>query len=244
MQPYYLAWYGFFEQIKFADIYVFYDDVQYVKRSLMSRVSIKTQSGSQWLSIPLSSVHQGDLIKDIQCFEKTNWREDHLNRLKEFYRNAPFFSEMYELASIILRNSDNMLISVTVTGILEICKYFGLDKNKIFIKSSDLNIKGEKTDRLLKISKELGAEIYLTGMGALNYLDYNLFEKNKINVEYIKYAKSNYPQGDLPFNPYVSILDLIAWTGNEGYTYFNSYPVHYFDFIKSKEARDYLNLKS
>lgn len=244
MQPYYLAWYGFFEQIKLADIYVFYDDVQYVRRSLMSRVSIQTKHGPRWMTIPLKNVHQGDLICNVHCCDESDWRKDHLNQLRINYVKAPFYQEMYELASDILYNSGDRLSDVTISGIKKICQYFNITKSKSFYLSSELKIPGFSTERLVNISKELGANIYLTGMGALNYLDYGLFDKNGISVEFINYAKTEYPQFTTVFNPYVSILDLIALAGENGIQYFNSFPVYYKDFINSDAARDYLKTKT
>ena len=244
MQPYYLAWYGFFEQIKLTDIYVFYDDVQYVKRSLMNRVSIETPRGPKWLTIPLSNVHQRELICNVHCHDESNWRKDHLNQLSINYREALYYQEMYNLASDILLFSGEKLSDVTISGIKKICQYYNLTNNKSFYLSSDLKIPGLSTERLVNISRELGADKYLTGMGALNYLDYHLFEKNNIEVEFINYARTEYPQASSIFNPYVSILDLIAFTGKNGLKYFNSIPVYYRNFINSECAKIYLKLKS
>lgn len=244
MQPYYLAWYGFFEQIKLADIYVFYDDVQYVKRSLMSRVSIATPRGPNWITVPLSNVHQGDLLCNVRCNDKSGWRKDHLNQLSINYKNAPFFNDMYSLATKILSHPGDRLSEVTVNAIRKICQFYDLDKDRSFHLSSDLKIPGSGTVRLVNITKELGADKYLTGMGGLNYLDYNLFEKNSIEVEFINYSKTEYPQASKVFNPYVSIMDLIAFTSGDGLKYFKSLPIYYRDFVKTEDAINYLKSRS
>jgi len=240
MQPYYFAWYGFFEQIKFADIYVFYDDVQYVKRSLMNRVDIKTENGPSWLTIPLNKMHQNYLINQVTCYEESKWRADHLNRLKQTYKNTPFVNEMYNLACDILHNTEERLSDVTITAIRKICHYYNLDRKVEFYLSSELNIEGKSSQRLLNISLALGADVYLTGMGALRYMDFDLFDKAGINVEFIDYALNPYPQLYGNFNPYVSILDLISNTGKEGIKYMTSQPVFYKEFIESKKAKEYL----
>jgi hypothetical protein len=240
MQPYYLAWYGFFEQIKLADCYVFYDDVQYVKRSLMSRVDIKTAQGSKWLSVPLRKVRQRDVINAVFCHDESEWKKDHLNQLAIHYAKAPFRDEMLELARDILMNAGERLCDVTISAIEKISAYYQLDKGVTFYRSSELNVPGESTQRLYRISRELGAEIYLTGMGALRYMDFDVFENGGIAVEFIEYAKTPYPQLHGAFNPFVSILDLIANTGKDGIRYMNSKTLHYAEFINSDMAREYL----
>lgn len=235
-----MAWYGFFEQIKLADIYVFYDDVQYIKRSLMSRVDIKTKDGSQWLSVPLKKFHQEDLISNVFCHEESDWRKDHLRKMESAYKHAPFFNEMMELATEIYNQSDNHLVDVTTTAIKKISEYYNLIPENNFYFSSTLGIEGKSTQRLFDIASYFGADIYLTGMGALRYMDFGIFEKGKIRVEFIEYAKTPYPQLHGDFNPYVSVLDLIANTGKDGIKYMNSKTVNYAEFIQTEAAREYL----
>ena len=74
---------------------------------------------------------------------------------------------------------------------------------------------------------------YVTGLGARNYLDHQLFEDAGIRVEYMCYEKAIYPQLHGEFTPHVSILDLIANTGKEGVenirsgtTYWKNYLSH------------------
>jgi hypothetical protein len=89
----------------------------------------------------------------------------------------------------------------------------------------------------------MGADVYLTGMGALRYLNFDLFENAGIKVEFIDYAKTSYPQLNNNFNPYVSILDLITNTGKHGTKYMNSQPVYYKEFINREQAKEYLKSK-
>ena len=52
-QPCYLPWRGFFALMKAADVFVFYDDVQFTSntsRSFFARVQLKTAAGRRWLT--------------------------------------------------------------------------------------------------------------------------------------------------------------------------------------------------
>ena len=53
LQPGYLPWLGFFEQLHCSDVFVIYDDVQYDKGSWRNRNRIKTANGIQWLTVPV-----------------------------------------------------------------------------------------------------------------------------------------------------------------------------------------------
>ena len=77
-------------------------------------------------------------------------------------------------------------------------------------------------------------------MGALKYLDYELFEQNNIKVSFIKYDNLPYPQLHEIFYPYVSIIDLIANCGPDSRSFLTSNTVFWKDFIHSLEAAEYL----
>ena len=53
LQPMYLPWMGYFGMIDIADIFIFYDDAQFVKQSWQQRNKIKTQNGWMWLIVPV-----------------------------------------------------------------------------------------------------------------------------------------------------------------------------------------------
>src|SRR5260370_40593126 len=53
LQPSYLPWLGFFDQVRRCDRFVFYDDVQYDKHGWRNRNRIKAASGPVWLTVPV-----------------------------------------------------------------------------------------------------------------------------------------------------------------------------------------------
>ena len=58
-QPMFFPWVGFLEQMRLADVYVHYDDVQFSKGSFTNRVQIKTPEGFIWLTAPLRNLRAG-----------------------------------------------------------------------------------------------------------------------------------------------------------------------------------------
>lgn len=51
------------------------------------------------------------------------------------------------------------------------------------LKSKELGISGASSQRLLDICISLNCDTYVTGHGAINYLDQKLFETSQTNVE-------------------------------------------------------------
>src|SRR5580692_4013853 len=101
LQPSYLPWRGYFHLIQKADVFVFYDDVQYDKHGWRNRNRVKTPSGVQWLTIPVQSrgcVTEKTPIKDIEIVWDRDWATKHWATLRQAYsKRAPHFARYTDL---------------------------------------------------------------------------------------------------------------------------------------------------
>ena len=230
LQPMFIPWAGVFEQIKLADTFVHYDDALLPKgRSFISRVQIKATEGVRWLTIPIDHVRSGRLLKDTWIHASPTWRRKHLETLRHCYSKAPYFEDMFDLAQEIYSIPSNNLLDFNCHGIARLCTFLKLSPHFVF--SSDLSTQGTSTEKLVNISCTLQANTYITGHGALNYLDHSQFEDHDINVHYMDYKKLPYPQLHGTFTPFVSILDGIANCGNSASHLLCSNAIYWKDFI-------------
>jgi hypothetical protein len=76
-------------------------------------------------------------------------------------------------------------------------------------------INGQKTDRLIQILQAVGATHYISGPSARDYIENESFVRAGISLEYMQYDYPEYPQLYPPFDPQVSILDVLFMTGSE-----------------------------
>ncbi len=233
-QPMFFPWVGMFEQIKQADVYVHYGDVQFSKGSFTNRVQIKTAQGIKWLTVPLQNVSLGQSIDDVEINTRINWRSQHLDMLKHAYSNAPYYQEMLATVAQVYAQPLDLMGELARLSVESCCDYFGLATKQRFIDVRQLGIGGSSSQRVLDIVKTLGGTKYITGLGARNYLDHTLFERANIRVEYMDYQKSPYPQRNGEFTPYVSILDLIANMGKEGVNLIHSGTVYWKDYLQNE----------
>ena len=88
-----------------------------------------------------------------------------------------------------------------------------------FVRSSALGCTGTKTDRLLQILRKLGANNYISGPAAKDYLEIDKLNAKGIKVEWMTYDYPEYPQFHPPFNPHVSALDLLMMVGKDAGEY-------------------------
>ena len=215
-QPMFFPWVGMFEQMRLADVYIHYDDVQFSKGSFTNRVQIKTAQGIQWLSMPLRDLHLGQEIRDVLVDERQGWRRKHLRTLEQAYAGSPFRDEMLALVEEVYGIASDRVSDLAAASMETLQRYLGLVNPAEIHWSSRLGIPGESSIRVLALVKHLGGDVYVTGHGARNYLDHELFERKGVQVEYMRYQKLAYPQLHGEFTPYVSALDLVANQGVAG----------------------------
>jgi len=220
LQPSFIPWRGYFHQIQRADVFVFYDCVQYDKHGWRNRNRIKTAQGSQWLSIPVaaSGAYSGLLIRDALLAENNAWRRKHLASLSQSYRKAPFWQDYAPLVEEIYASSGPSLADITCAATEAIARRLGMPDTR-FVRSSTLAASGEKTDRLIDILGKVGATHYISGPSARDYIESDKFTAAGITLEYMNYDYPDYPQLHGPFDGHVSILDLLFNVGPEAPRY-------------------------
>lgn len=212
-------WVGMLEQIKLADWFVHYDDVQFSKGSFVNRVQIKTAKGSRWMTVPLQNRRFGQNIDEVEIAPISKWRDTHLELLKTSFDGARYADEALEIANQVYLTEYPNIGLLARASLMALVNYFGLNTSKTFIDVKELAIEGSSSQRVLEVVQKLGGSKYITGLGALRYLDHNLFETHGISVQYMRYKCCAYPQLHGEFTPYVSGLDLIANCGKEGVQY-------------------------
>jgi len=82
-------------------------------------------------------------------------------------------------------------------------------------RSSMLGIHGERSGRLVELSRHFGATRYLSGAAARDYLDVGLFGQHGITVVWQDYQHPVYAQQHGDFVPYLSALDLVLNCGDD-----------------------------
>ena len=217
LQPSYIPWRGVFDQIQRADIFVFYDDVQYDKHGFRNRNQIKTPQGKLWLTVPVRC--RGNLIEqtpihDIEIVWDKSWPQRHLASQRQSYSKTPYFKTYAPLLEQFYARRDRLLADFTIDFTVALARELGFTKTK-FLRSSELNLpfEGTATDRLLTLLKKLGATHYISGPSARGYVEEDKFARAGLPFEYMKYDYVEYPQLYPPYDPFVSVLDLLFMTG-------------------------------
>jgi hypothetical protein len=202
-------WPGFFEQFSLADVYVDLDDAQFSKGSFTNRVQLRWDDERRWLTIPLAGGGTFKKISDLEA-AGTKWRVSHRDLLAYSLKGAPYRDDALALLDESYRRET--VCEMLIASIDLSAKFLGLAPARRG-RSSALALQKSSTERVLDIVKHFRGTKYVTGHGAANYLDHLGFEDAGIAVEYMKYSLAPWPVENRKSTPYVSVLDLIAWTG-------------------------------
>ena len=221
-QPMLMPWRGIFEQVLLCDQFVFYDDVQLPLgggrgRGYVTRVQIKTERGVDWLSLPVARSSQGKQLIVEARFGHLNWKVEHLGKITQAYRRAPFFEEVFEsvIRPIYALDTDSVS-AFCIHSMDRLCRTLGLAPPTLASSNMDISQDLGASERVLALCRRLGATDYLSGLGAMNYIDYALFERSGVNIHYMDYALAPYPQLYGEFTPFVSVIDLLFNVGAAG----------------------------
>jgi hypothetical protein len=214
IQPNYIPWKGYFDIIHDVDTFVFLDDVQYTVRDWRNRNQIRLPGGGKtWLSVPVVG-GRNQRIDSVAVDESQGWRRKHLEALRHSYGRAPHFEPYYSRFAAVLERPWPRLVDLDVALTEMVCDWLGCRRR--FERASTLQASGSKDDRLIELVQRVGGDHYLSGPSARDYIVPEKFAAAGITLAYHDYAGyPEYPQIASPFDPYVSILDLMFAVGDE-----------------------------
>lgn len=221
LQPSYIPWRGYFHQIQRADLFIFYDDVQYDKHGWRNRNLVKSPKGPHWLTIPVRSsgaMANKTPINEIEIVWEKPWNRSHRQTIHQFYAKAPYYRRYSALLDEIYAPEPRLLADFTIGSTIRLARELGIEHTR-FMRSSELTVNGAKTDRILEILGAVGAKHYLSGPSARDYIEQEKFDQAGITLEYINYDYPPYPQLHGDFEAQVSILDLLLMTGETAHQY-------------------------
>ena len=216
-QSNYIPWRGYFDLIKRCYLFIILDDVQYTTRDWRNRNKIKIHSGTQWLTIPVGRISRDKRICDV-ILPDVSWQQDHWNKIREAYKNTKYFNIYRVFFEELYFGYNYHTLSCLNRSFIDcICRLLGI--TTIIKDSRDYSAKGYKKERILNILKEVGGTKYYSGPAAKDYITDDDFKDNGIDVHWMNYNYPNYPQIHGPFEPYVSVIDLIFNTGDDAPKY-------------------------
>jgi hypothetical protein len=207
-QSQFLPWAPYFYKILKSDTFVILDDVQFQKNGVQNRNRIKTPQGAAWLTVPVKA-KLGTAINEVEV-SNVDVYDNLLKTIELNYKRSLYYYQIYEIVDAVFNKKYKYLNDVNIRLLRNFLKIIGV-KTKI-IYSSEIATTETKNQLLIEIIKYTGDHEYLSGKGALDYMNFEKFKQEDIKVYSYDFKYIEYPQlwsKQQKFIPDLSVLDLI-----------------------------------
>ncbi len=211
MQPYVFPYIGYFQLIRAVDHFVFYDDVNFIKRGWINRNRITSRGSDMMFTLPVQGGSQNQRICDVACGADAKWTKKFLTQLQHEYRRAPMYATVAALIEGVMQGAEGRPVSeVAVDSVLSVMDYLDLPMTLLRASAqmpatADL----KRAERLIAITSQLGGKRYVNLPGGMALYRPEPFAQHKIELAFIFDRSGPYAQFNHPFVPKLSIIDVL-----------------------------------
>lgn len=217
MQPYFFPYLGYFSLIHSVEHFMFFDDVQYVKKSWMSRNRLLNIEKKEpyFIRPTLIKPDYKALYTTVKLDNSDSWKLKIMEQLNGYKNKAPFFFEIKSLLEEILEKEYEYLTTFNIESTIRISEYLGISTT--FDKYTDHNFwfdeKPEEGDWGRIIAKEIGATHYINSPGGESFIFPEKFTDIDMKLGFIQPELKSYDQNNNQFIPGLSIIDVLLFNG-------------------------------
>ena len=211
MQPYLFPYLGYFQLVNAVDVFIFADDVNFIKGGFINRNKILFKNEERYITAPCMKKSQNKLINEVRVStENKGYPDNILLTINQTYAKAPFFDDVFPIIESIFNSDVDMLSTLAASSVELVSKYLKINVDFKFSSESFNHTKGqEKSTRLINITKELGGTTYMNPIGGANIYNKKCFENQGIKLIFLESEAITYPQFNDKFIPRLSIIDVM-----------------------------------
>ena len=200
MQPYLFPYVGYFQLINAVDIFVFHDDIQWIKGGWINSHTIWSKNGELKVSLPVSKHSSFSNIDEVNLVPDIKSRIKYLNIIKQTYLKSPHFLTIFPLVEKIIMKQEENVAKFVENSFLELLPLLGLKPKIMYTRlmNNDKSLKGE--EKVIDICKLYDKEHFFSHNIVLNFLDREIEPYKQFGNEFV---------------PYLSIIDLLMFNDIE-----------------------------
>ena len=211
MQPYFFPYIGYFQLMNAVDVFVFYDDAQYMKGGWINRNRILVNSEPAWLTLPTRKASVKAPINQRQYVLEGRGIEVIKQRLNASYAKAPAYDEVSPPICELFHGGDSNVASFNTRSLKAVAQRLGISCK--FMTSSEIDkpadLRGEA--RVLDICRRIGATMYINPIGGIALYDAAAFAESGIDLRFLRSEPTSYTQFGHPHVPFLSIIDVLMF---------------------------------
>lgn len=160
MQPYFYPYLGYFQLIAAVDIFVLYDDVNFIKNGWINRNRILINGLIKYFTFPLDQMSPFKKINETYVTKNICVRKKMLRQIYYSYKNCDYFIPIYNMIENAIMSYGNNISHINYYSILDILSYLNI-KTKIFLSSEIQYSRGNNIqDTIINIIKNFSCDTY------------------------------------------------------------------------------------
>lgn len=212
MQPYIFPYIGYFQLVNAVDLFVFYDDVQFIKRGWINRNKILVKGQEKLITFPCIRASPTKRIKDVEIDLGNRGFQKLHKTISESYQKAPFFEDVFPIVQKIFDSECTNIGELASESVILCANYLEL-KTKFSFSSHKYadSKKMKRADRLIHITRSEGSNRYINAIGGQELYDKEYFRANGINLSFLNPKIDEYVQYGGDFVPGLSIIDVLMF---------------------------------
>lgn len=220
-QPNFIPWLGYMNKIAQADVFIFLDTVQYNRRGLTNNNKIKTPNGELSITMPvIKGVYAEQKVSDVLLFDHSKSAEKICRTIEANYKKANYFDVFYPEFRQIMFEHSGLLMDLNMALIKWGMKAFNIKTDLKKASDFEIILEEDPSERLIRLTKAVGCNEYITGKGGFNYQDEERFHTEGIKLTLPTFNPPPYVQLWGAFIPNLSFVDALFNCGNSASTFF------------------------
>ena len=196
MQPYWLPYLGYFQLMKEADVFVYYDDVTYIKGGWINRNNMRLNGEDHMFTLELKNASSFKKINEIEVGGNRNRL---LKTFLQAYARAPYFKDVEPLLYRIFENPEQSLFWYIAETHQDIFDYLDFKVNASISSwiEKDVELKGQV--KVIDICRRFEATRYVNAIGGQKLYSRDDFKEYNIELKFLQ-------SGDIPRRSIIDVL--------------------------------------
>lgn len=214
MQPYFFPYLGYFSLIEYADRFILFDTVQFIRHGWIERNRmLKPGEGWQYIGVPLEKYSRDTKIMDIKIKNSSDWQARILRQIEHYKKKAPYYEDVVELLRYCLAVPGNSIVQFNHRCLDAVAKYIDMSYDINLFSKSNLKI-GDVThpgEWGLHISQAMGASEYINPPGGREIFKPEQYKEAGIKLKFLSSKLPEYSQRRPVFENGLSIIDVMMF---------------------------------
>ena len=197
-----------------VDVFVLYDDVQYMKSGWINRNRILADKEPAWFTFPVHGASYTAPINERHYKVDRNTIANMKRRLEDSYSRAPMFTRVFPFLCDLIDYSESNVAEYNKNLLTLVAKRLGIRCNILCSSEIDGFSTLRSEDRVTELCSKIGASTYINPIGGISLYHASNFFKRGIDLRFLRSLPTSYTQYSVPHVPYLSIIDVLMFNSS------------------------------